>query len=162
LTAAPRRLTEDEWFYVGEDRITIRKYPAAEEPDYLVFESRTEPGGGPPTLHTHASSEFFFTLEGELTYFLQEGDGPLRAISGPGGTTAFVPPGVRHTYRNLSSDSGRCIAVVSPGTDLAAFFNEVAVELSGEPLSAQEVTAIYGAYGVVTEVDPALATGAGE
>ena len=149
-----RRLAENEWFYVGDDQIVIRRYPAADQPDFMVFEGLILPGGGPPTLHTHASSEFFYTLEGELTYFLQWSDGSLHATNGPRATTAFIPPSAVHTYRNLSPSVGRVLAVVRPGSDLAAFFNEVAVWPTEERLAPAEVTRIYSAYGTITQIDP--------
>lgn len=155
LPESVRRRQEGERFYVGDDEIVIWRYPVAGDSAYMVFEGRIQPTGGPPTLHTHASSEFFYTVEGELTVFTQQSDGSLDTISGPSGTTAFVPGETLHTYRNLSSHVARYLAVVSPGTDLAAFFNEVAVGPSEDRRTERSVVDIYSRYGTVTEIDPA-------
>jgi len=155
VSGAARRLAEHEWFLVGDDEIVIRKYPG--EDDYMVFEGRIQPGGGPPTLHTHRSSELFYTLAGELTYFVQRADGSLDAIGGPPATTAFIESGAVHTYRNLGSEEARYIAVVRPGTDLAAFFNEAAVGVGDPRRAPEEIDRIYAAYGEVTDIDPARA-----
>jgi mannose-6-phosphate isomerase-like protein (cupin superfamily) len=61
----------------------------------------TEPPGGGPPLHTHATEdEFFLVLEGEISFWI---DGTISRV-GEGGT-AFVPRGLPHCFKNRSNRS---------------------------------------------------------
>src|SRR3954462_6254848 len=99
----------------------------------FVIEVTVAPGGGPPPLHTHPASEFFYTLEGTLTYFRED-----EVISGGPGTTAFIPGGVPHTYRNLTDEPARYVALLSPGRQMEEFL----LEAAGQGRSPDEVLAI--------------------
>src|SRR4051812_7560973 len=88
-------------FLVMQDQVTLHVGAEQTGGAFFVMEVDVAPGGGPPPLHTHAAHEHFFTLSGELTYFREDADG-LTTITGGPGTSAFIPGGVPHTYRNFS------------------------------------------------------------
>jgi quercetin dioxygenase-like cupin family protein len=74
------------------------------------FEASEPPGGGPP-LHTHAfEDEYFFVLEGELTFYI---DGHV--IVAQAGESAFVPRGVVHCFKNCSDRNARVLVLFTPG-----------------------------------------------
>lgn len=66
---------------------------------HFAFEATEPPGGGPP-LHIHTRhEEFFFVLEGEISFWL-DGQVITRSVGG----TAFVPRGVPHCPPRFKDD----------------------------------------------------------
>ena len=100
-------------------------------------------GGGPPPLHTHPAHEFFYTLEGELTYFREDEE-----ITGGPGTTAYIPGGVAHTYRNFSDRPGRYLGVLSPPELMQDFLLAAGVPVGAPLRSPEEVLAIGASFGL--------------
>jgi quercetin dioxygenase-like cupin family protein len=127
-------------FHVMQDLVQIHVASQDTDDGALVIEVDVAPGGGPPPLHTHPASEFFYTLEGTLTYFRED-----EAITGGPGTTAFIPGGVPHTYRNLTNEPARYVAVLSPGGQMQEFL----IEAGKEQRTPDEVMAIGERYGLV-------------
>jgi quercetin dioxygenase-like cupin family protein len=127
----------------------VRVHLGHEDTDGGVFvmEVTVPPGGGPPPIHTHVPAELFFTLEGQLTYFRDDGGDELTVITGGPGTTAFMPGGVGHTYRNFSDGPARYLAVVTPGQAMQEFLAEAAVAVDDEPRTPEEVIALSLPYG---------------
>jgi hypothetical protein len=83
----------------------------------FALEATEPPGGGPP-LHTHASEEeYFAVLEGAVTFYI---DGNVRTV-GTGGS-AFVPRGVPHTFKNCSDRVARVLVLFTPG-QIEGFFD---------------------------------------
>jgi uncharacterized cupin superfamily protein len=77
---------------------------------HFAMEATEPPGGGPP-LHRHSrEDEWFYTLEGELTLWL---DGERIVL--PAGNGAFAPRGRPHTFKNCSDKPVRFIVMASPG-----------------------------------------------
>jgi quercetin dioxygenase-like cupin family protein len=135
-------------FHVMQDLVQIHVQAQDTSDDAaFVIEVTVAPGGGPPPLHTHPAAEFFYTLDGTLTYFRED-----EVISGGPGTTAFIPGGVPHTYRNLSDQPARYLALLTPGRQMQEFL----IEASGEGRTPDEVLAIGERYGMRTlDVVPA-------
>ena len=78
----------------------------------------TEPPGGGPPLHTHATEdEFFLVLEGEISFWI---DGTISRV-GAGGT-AFVRPRVPHCFKNRSNRSAQVLVLFTPG-NIEGFFD---------------------------------------
>ncbi len=135
----------------------VRVHVTHEESDggIFVMEVTVPPGGGPPPIHTHPPHELFFTLEGELTYFRDDGGEALTVITGGPGTTAYMPGGVGHTYRNFSGAPARYLAVVSPGQAMQDFLLEAGVDLEDAPRTPAEVIAMSEPHGFAwTDVVP--------
>ena len=148
MTHTTTPIAPAEPFLVMQDLVRIHVPRERTDGAYFAMEVEVAPGGGPPPLHTHPASEFFWTLEGELTYFREDPDG-LTEITGGPGTSAFIPGGVAHTYRNFSERPGRYLAVLSPPQDMEAFLVSAGVA-PGEPLrSPEEVLAIGESFGLV-------------
>jgi quercetin dioxygenase-like cupin family protein len=141
--------THGDPFLVMQDLVRLHVAYQQTDAGFFVMEVDVPPGGGPPPLHTHPAHEFFFTLEGELTYFRDDGEQGVTEITGGPGTSAFIPGGVAHTYRNLSDSPGRYLAVLSPPQQMQDFLVEAGVAPGGEPRSPEEVLAIGERYGLV-------------
>jgi mannose-6-phosphate isomerase-like protein (cupin superfamily)/ribosomal protein S18 acetylase RimI-like enzyme len=68
------------------------------------------PGRHGPEAHEHADEDdVFYILDGELVFAVDD-----REISAPAGTFVLVPPGVRHTFRNLRDEPARVLNVHAP------------------------------------------------
>jgi mannose-6-phosphate isomerase-like protein (cupin superfamily) len=123
-------------FYVMQDLVTLHVRHEQTGGGFFAMEVAVAPGGGPPPLHTHAAAELFWTLEGELTYFREDADRITEITGGPG-TSAFIPGGVAHTYRNFGDAPARYLAVLSPPEAMQAFLLEAGVA-PGEPFRSPE------------------------
>ena len=146
MTNATTSLSEP--FLVMQDLVRLHVPYQHTDGGLFVMEVTVAPGGGPPPLHTHPAHEFFWTLEGQLTYFREDGD-QITEITGGPGTSAFIPGGVPHTYRNLSDAPGRYLAVLSPPAQMQDFLVEAGVAPGDELRSPEEVLAIGERYGLV-------------
>lgn len=83
----------------------------------FAFEAYEPPGGGPP-LHTHANEdEYFFVLEGEVSFYI----GGQVTVGRPG-DSAFVPRGVAHCFKNRSNHDARVLVLFTPGL-IEGFFD---------------------------------------
>ncbi len=138
-----------EPFLVMQDLVTIHAGYEETERAFFVMEVEVASGGGPPPLHTHPASEFFFTLAGELTYFRDDGPAGLTEITGGPGTVAYIPGGVAHTYRNFSERPGRYLAVLSPPEQMQDFLVAAGSGPDDPPRGPEEVLAIGERFGLV-------------
>jgi quercetin dioxygenase-like cupin family protein len=74
---------------------------------------------GPP-LHRHSrEDEWFYVLDGELTW---EVDG--QHFTGGAGTSAFAPRGTAHAYQNFRDEAAHILVMVTPA-GLDQFFEDV-------------------------------------
>lgn len=104
------------------DLITVKVSSEETSGAFAVAEERTPPQGGPPP-HVHANEdETLYVLEGEVEFLV--GDQIIRAGAG---STAYLPRGVLHTFRNVGEAPSRMLAVISPG-GLEGFFLEAGEE----------------------------------
>ncbi len=70
---------------------------------------RAQPMSGPP-LHVHTrEDEWFFVLQGELTFQV----GAERFTAGPG-TSVFAPRDVPHTWQNFTTGLVEALGIVTP------------------------------------------------
>jgi quercetin dioxygenase-like cupin family protein len=143
---------------IGTQTLMNSVVHAAEQPTYAVvgtllqFVSTPERNGGnlsvmrggiPPrtiiTLHSHASPEVFYVLEGVMEVFQQDGDASGWQTATIGDVVT-IAGGVKHALRNLG-DTAVTSILVGDG-QLERFFNELAVPLGpGEapPVPTPEV-----------------------
>lgn len=85
-----------------------------------LFESVTQPGGGPPR-HVHQDAdETFVILSGDVAFWL---DG-MDSAQGPG-NVVFVPRGAEHTFQVIGLRPARMLTILSPG-GFEVFFKEMA------------------------------------
>jgi quercetin dioxygenase-like cupin family protein len=136
-------------FYVMQDIVTLHARYEQTGGGFFAMEVEVASGGGPPPLHTHPACELFYTLEGQLTYFRDDGPDGITEITGGPGTSAFIPGGVAHTYRNFSEAPGRYLGVLSPPELMQDFLIEAGVQPGEELRSPEEVLAIGERFGLV-------------
>jgi len=130
------------------DLITVKVSSEQTGGAFAVAEERTPPQGGPPAhLHTN-EDETLYVLEGEVDFLL--GD---QIISAGAGSSAYLPRGVVHTFKNVGTTPSRMLAVVIPG-GLERFFLEAGEEATegssppeGEP-DVGRIVEIGRRYGV--------------
>jgi len=89
---------------------------------FSLIEGTIRPQGGPP-LHRHPQQETFYILEGEFTFFRQ--NGPFQATVG---SVIHVPSGVPHTFKNVGATPGKFLVLIQPA-GFEKFFEEI-----GEPI----------------------------
>jgi mannose-6-phosphate isomerase-like protein (cupin superfamily) len=143
-----------EHLVVGHDRIAIHLTG-----DTLVADVVLPPGGGPPMLHRHASTEVYRVCDGELAiYRAQAGDAIERIVAGPG-DVVVLPGNIEHTVRNESAAAAEAYVVFTPGEPAERFLRACArlADAGGAPDIA-EVLATAERHGVrITRPIPAAA-----
>lgn len=96
------------------------------------------PGGGPPP-HVHTrEDEFFFILEGEITFYI-ESPGIKAPIIAPAGTFLFAPRDQKHRFRNETDKPARMLFGVLPG-GLEGLFKDAGRELPAGAVAPAPVT----------------------
>lgn len=105
----------------------------------------TPPGGGPPP-HFHLNEdEWFFVMDGLVSFF----DGRIEKWTelGPGGS-AFMPRGAVHTFKNTGDTTSRMLITTSPA-GFETFFARCA-EVFAKPGAPdfQRILAIGAEHGI--------------
>ena len=101
--------------------------PQDDKAAFLALEITMPPRSGPP-MHRHAvDSEFFYVLEGEITFATPGGE-----IKGGAGDFVYLPAGGAHAFSNQGEIPAKALVVVSPGVAAYDFFNEIDERLKGE------------------------------
>jgi quercetin dioxygenase-like cupin family protein len=79
-----------------------------------LIDAIVPPGGGPPP-HVHTrEDEFFYILEGEITFYV-ESPGVTAPIIARVGTFLFAPKNQKHRFRNETDRPARMLFGVLPG-----------------------------------------------
>ena len=82
----------------------------AARPELSLIEFEVEPGGEvQPHLH-RGQSDSFYVLEGELEFRI--GD---EVVSATAGSYVLAPPGIVHSFRNVSTEPARVLNLHTPG-----------------------------------------------
>jgi quercetin dioxygenase-like cupin family protein len=118
-TLAQKRMQGHESVRFGPGGGTYRIVTTARETTgrHFAFEATEPPGGGPP-LHTHATEdEYYAVLDGEFTFYI---DGRVTDVTAGG--SAFVPRGVPHCFKNRSTREARMLVLFTPG-QIEGFFD---------------------------------------
>jgi len=104
---------------------------------YSCFDMLVPPGGGPAP-HAHPKmQEFFYVVEGEVTFKTQAG----RATIGKGGFIHIPFDGGAHAFKNESGENARLLCTVMPA-GLEAVFALIGTPVApGQFLPVQPVTA---------------------
>ena len=108
------RAGEEEHLLVGTDVTTIKASGRHTAGDLLVLEGTVPPGGGPPVLHRHVSSEVFLFLEGEFEVSTVDDDHTLVTFEVSAGDSVSIPSMAWHNFKNVGSAPGRFLAIHSP------------------------------------------------
>jgi quercetin dioxygenase-like cupin family protein len=116
---------EAYWFFGG---LTTIKATAGETAGRVAVSENLAPRGSGSPLHVHhREDEWFYVLEGELTFWVAG-----EVIQAPAGSFVYGPRDIPHTFV-VSSDQARYLLVVEP-----AGFEEF-VRTLGEPAPRLEI-----------------------
>lgn len=110
---------------------------------FTMVQVVTPPGGGPPP-HWHTrEDEWFHILEGRVEFWQ---DGQWMEV--PVGSSAFLPRGSRHTYRNCGDQPLRMIVHAAP-SGFEVFFERIAEAFNapGGP-DMERIVAISADHGI--------------
>ena len=92
-----------------------------------VFELTVPPGSNVPPPHSHRhNEEFFYVVEGAITYSVDRESRELKA-----GDWMSTPRGSVHGFRNTGSQAARALVVLTPDIG-AQYFRDIA-EAAGAP-----------------------------
>ncbi|MGA8940297.1 MAG: cupin domain-containing protein [Acidobacteriaceae bacterium] len=112
-----------------------------------MFEMTVPAGAKVPVAHSHdAFDETIYGLEGVLTMTLEGKDIEV----GPG-EGLFIPRGAVHRFDNPKGDSGRVLAVITPGILGSEYFLEVAAVVkaaAGGPPDLAAIAAVMLRHGL--------------
>jgi quercetin dioxygenase-like cupin family protein len=117
---------------------------------FSAVEITVPPRHGPP-LHSHdVDSEYFYVLEGELTFSHPGGSVKARA-----GDSVFLPARGRHGFRNDGDVNAKALIIFSPGEKAHRLFRALHEELDGAV--DESAFAAFGAKNGVSILAPQAA-----
>jgi quercetin dioxygenase-like cupin family protein len=92
--------------------ITMTVKQSAQQSNGLisVIEQTAQPGAGSPLHQCGKEDKLIYVLEG--TFAIQLGDEIMHA---PVGSTAAIPRGVAHNFKNIGPEPGKVLVVLTPG-----------------------------------------------
>jgi mannose-6-phosphate isomerase-like protein (cupin superfamily) len=107
---------------------------------YSIVESTVPPqDGAPPHVHTD-EDEMFYVLEGEFE--IRCGD---RSFTARKGSTAMLPRGIPHAFRNVGTRDGKLLVTITPG-GFENFFAEVSREVTTMPPDLEKLKRLGQKY----------------
>jgi quercetin dioxygenase-like cupin family protein len=107
-----------------------------------IFHQDVPPMSGPP-LHRHScEDEWFYVLDGEITFEVDGDRMVLRA-----GSSAFAPRGTAHTFKNFRDRSAKMLVIVTPG-GFQQFFEELSALNCGLPALDLRTERLMRDYGI--------------
>ena len=129
--------------------VTIKSTATTTGGGPCVMENHSPKGGGSP-LHVHRNEdEWFYVMEGELTFWV---GGEVTVA--PAGSFVYGPRGIPHTFL-VSSDEARYLLVTEPGGfegfvhALSVPAEELALPPAGvAPPAPEEMMAVAASYGL--------------
>jgi quercetin dioxygenase-like cupin family protein len=127
------------------ERIAVRLSNRDTNGMYAIVESVAAPGCATP-MHLHRNeAEQVLIIEG--TYRIAVGE---KVFEMSGGDSITLPRGVPHSWRNISSEPGRMVVILTP----AGFEQCVQTIRNNPPEKLETVAASYGCYIVGPPVSP--------
>ena len=87
---------------------------------YYLVEAVVPPEGGPPFHIQTREEEAFYILEGELSFYGEDGE----VVAGPG-TYLNIPKGAKHRFRNNGDSTARMLFFFTPA-GIEGLFDELA------------------------------------
>jgi len=138
---------------------TIKAAAETTSGQVAVLEFRWPEGGGSP-LHVHRhEDEWFYVIEGELTFWVGG-----KVIVAPAGSFVYGPRDIAHTFV-VTSTEARFLMVTEPApfADFVRALSEPANSLtlppaSVEPPSPEHMTAVAAEYGIEILGPPGIPT----
>lgn len=103
----------------------------------------TPPGGGPPPHYHKLEDEWWYVLEGRVSFF----DGKTWTEVPPGGVV-FMPKNLVHTFKNIGDKPSRLLVTTSP-SGFETFFTRCAAEFAKPgPPNMERLVAISAEHGI--------------
>jgi mannose-6-phosphate isomerase-like protein (cupin superfamily) len=134
-------------WYAGTagERIAVRLSSKDTNGAYAIAESVVVPGCSPP-MHLHRNEEeHFVVLAGAYRILIED-----KVFDAPVGTSVTVPRGFRHSWRNISNETGRLLVVLTPGG-----FEQCIQTIRDSPADKMlEIAAHYGCFIVGPPIPP--------
>ena len=112
MITGPEDTTDSGPWYKGTSgvRYTVRLSSTKTNGAYAIVECVAPPGCSTP-MHIHRNEEeHFVVLAGTYRILIED-----KLFHAPIGTSFTVPRGSRHTWRNMSNETGRLLAILTPG-----------------------------------------------
>lgn len=112
MVISPEDTTDNGSWYIGTSgvRYTVRLSSAQTNGAYAIVETVAPPGCSTP-MHIHRNEdERFVVLTGTYRILIED-----KLFHAPIGTSFTVPRGSRHTWRNMSNETGRLLSILAPG-----------------------------------------------
>lgn len=98
---------------------------------FTVIDQVIQPQGGPPPHVHHREDESFYVLEGRFSFLKGDEQTILEA-----GAFAYIPKGTVHTFKNISEQQGRLLAIITP-SGLEDFFYAIGTPTDGSATPAE-------------------------
>lgn len=115
--------TAGETLWILGDQVTLKA--DGERDGVTLFVSTIPAGGGPPPHVHHQQEEAHYVLEGTFS-FLNEDEW----ITAETGAFIWIPRGVRHTFRNIGTETGRLISTNNAPGSHERWFRHVGVPIT--------------------------------
>ena len=113
------------WFF--NSLVTVKASSEQTSGEYFLAEYQGRDNVATPLHAQRDDPETFYVLEGELTFFVDDGE----PISAPAGSVVHVPAGVPHAFQ-VDSESARWLGLTTPQHE--RFFRTI-----GEPAPVREM-----------------------
>jgi mannose-6-phosphate isomerase-like protein (cupin superfamily) len=127
------------------ERIAVRLSSLDTNGAYAIVESIAAPGCATP-MHLHRKEEeHFVILTGSYRIAIGE-----KIFEVSAGASITLPKGVRHSWRNISSEPARMVVILTPG----GFEQCIQTIRNSPPEKLEAVAASYGCYIVGLPVSP--------
>ena len=138
ITGLENAIDEGPWYEgTAGERIAVRVSSTDTNGAYAIVESVAAPGCSPP-MHLHRNEEeHFVVLAGTYRILIED-----KVFDAQAGTSATVPRGSRHSWRNISNETGRLLVILTPGG-----FEECIQTIRDSPADKiLEIAAHYGCF----------------
>jgi mannose-6-phosphate isomerase-like protein (cupin superfamily) len=112
MIAGPEHTTDTGPWYKGACGVSyaVRLSSTKTNGAYAIVETMAPPGCS-QQMHIHRNEEeHFVVLAGTYRILIED-----RLFHAPIGTSITVPRGSRHCWRNMSNETGRLLAILTPG-----------------------------------------------
>jgi quercetin dioxygenase-like cupin family protein len=118
---------QGEHLDLGNFRAEVLASSGQTSDQFTLLKTCDEPPGFGPPLHRHRdAAEAFFVLQGEYLMYVEDEQHLC-----PAGTFVFVPQGVAHTFKVISSGPGTKLNLFTPAAMLGFFQDLAAAERDG-------------------------------
>ena len=125
---------EGDAHWVVGDHVTVKVGATETAGQFAMCELYPWPEAGPPP-HVHRlDDEWFYVVEGDFTFMLEE-----TIVRGGPGLAVYLPKGRVHQYRNVGTQPGRLLVFTTP-SGFDAFIRESGVAAPPFPTAMAPVT----------------------